>query len=268
MHTWYLQFLLFICLEKVRISKMNFIHKWLFSPPLCIFWHVLSASNKTNSSEPRSYLNSLKKKKGMRYEGICQSVSCAKNILVLIAHMTSVCSSLFPQTPSLSVEGVECRVGWLKLVLDQAELSRPQSPRVSLSAPSQYPLWASTGWEEQKRGLIPKLSREWRVWPYAPILSGLRLHLLQGLSIVCCFKSAVTDELAVRMQPEPVYISVFRCICHRADQLMQRNANSLKRTCDPLKKLQHINQSILYNVEKTSVCIPIFLDKSTWKYTN
>lgn len=38
---------------------------------------------------------------------------------------------------------------------------------------------------------------------------------------MCRFKSAVTDELAVRMQPEPVYISVFRFICHRADQLMQ-----------------------------------------------
>lgn len=79
-----------------------------------------------------------------------------------------------------SVEGVECGVGWVKLVLDQPELSRPQSARVRLSAPSPSPLWASIGWGEQKRGLIPKLSRETRVWSYTPIISGFRLHLLQG----------------------------------------------------------------------------------------
>lgn len=42
-----------------------------------------------------------------------------------------------------------------------------------------------------------------------------------GLSIVCRFESAVTDELAVRMQPEPTSVSAFKFICHRADQLMQ-----------------------------------------------
>lgn len=101
-----------------------------------------------------------------------------------------------------SVEGVECGVGWVELVLDQPELSRPQSARVRLSAPSPYPLWASIGWGEQKRGLIPNLSRETRVWSHTPIISGLRLHLLQGY-IAGRLKSAVTDELAVRMQPEP-----------------------------------------------------------------